>query len=301
MTLWMYAKKGSEIFVYADDAKIFNHVNSIKDVHVLQTDLNSMDKWIKEWSLKLNISKCRVVSFGRKSNILQYDYSIGNEVIQRTESITDLGVVFDPQLKFGLHIREKVNKAYARLGIIKRNFKCMSVEVFCLLYKAMVRSQLEYANSVWNPHRKEDIITTEKVQMRATKLVESIKHSSCEDRLKKLGISTLKYRRLRGDLIEVFKIIASEDNNGNCNLAFHKGLATRGNRYKLYQKHVNYDLRKYFFVGRIVAHWNSLPDSVVSSDSINMFKNRLDKFLHDQDIYYNWEADLTGTGDRSNK
>ena len=294
-------KEGSEIFVYADDAKIFNHVNSIKDVHVLQTDLNSMDKWIKEWSLKLNISKCRVVSFGRKSNILQYDYSIGNEVIQRTESITDLGVVFDPQLKFGLHIREKVNKAYARLGIIKRNFKCMSVEVFCLLYKAMVRSQLEYANSVWNPHRKEDIITLEKVQMRATKLVESIKYLSYEDRLKKLGIPTLKYRRLRGDLIEVFKIIASEDNNGNCNLAFHKGLATRGNRYKLYQKHVNYDLRKYFFVGRIVAHWNSLPDSVVSSDSINMFKNRLDKFLHDQDIYYNWEADLTGTGDRSNK
>ena len=45
-----------------------------------------------------------------------------------------LRVVFDQQLKFGLHLREKVEKAYARLGIIKRNFKCMSIEVFCLLY-----------------------------------------------------------------------------------------------------------------------------------------------------------------------
>ena len=40
----------------------------------------------------------------------------------------------------------------------------------------MVRSQLEYVNSVWNPHIKENIEIKEKVQMRATKLVESVKH-----------------------------------------------------------------------------------------------------------------------------
>jgi hypothetical protein len=58
-------------------------------------------------------------------------------------------------------------------------------------------------------------------------------------------------------------------------------------------------LRKYFFANRIVAIWNSLPDHVVSSVSLKMFKNRLDTFLHDQEVYYNWEADLTGTGDPS--
>jgi hypothetical protein len=292
-------KNGSELFVYADDAKLFSHINSANDVKTLQNDLNNMNNWIKDWSLNLNISKCRIVSYGRKSHIIKYDYFVGNETIERAESITDLGVVFDPQLKFGLHIREKVNKAYARLGIIKRNFKCMSIEIFCLIYKTMVRSQLEYANSVWNPHSKEDIEIIEKVQMRATKLIESVKHLSYEDRLKKLGIPTLKYRRLRGDLIEVFKIITNKDNSGNCTLTLHKDLVTRGNRYKLYQKHVNYDLRKHFFANRIVAVWNSLPDSVVSSASVNIFKNRLDKFLHDQDIYFNWKADLTGTGDRS--
>ena len=79
-------------------------------------------------------------------------------------------------------MRKLVNKAYARLGIIKRNFKCLSMEVFCLLNKAMVRSHLEYANSVWNPHSKENIEIIEKVQMRATKLVEPVKHLSYEDR-----------------------------------------------------------------------------------------------------------------------
>ena len=45
------------------------------------------------------------------------------KLYKEAESVTDLGVVFDQQLKFGLHIQEKVNKAYVRLGIIKINFK----------------------------------------------------------------------------------------------------------------------------------------------------------------------------------
>ena len=69
--------------------------------------------------------------------------------------------------------------------------------------------------------------------------------------------------------------------------------------FKLYQKHVNYDLREYVFANRIITIWNSLPDNVVSSTPINMFKNRLDNFLHAQDVYFNCKDDLTGTGDRS--
>ena len=101
------------------------------------------------------------------------------------------------------------------------------------------------------------------------------------------------------DLIEVFKIITNKDNNGNCTSILHKDIVTRGNRYKLYQKHVNHDLRKYFLANRTITIWNSLPDNVVSSTSIDMFKNRFDYYLHAQDIYFNWKADLTGTGDQS--
>ena len=51
-------KEGSDLFVYADYAKLFSHINSAKDVESLQSDLNSMDSWIEDWSLKLNIGKC---------------------------------------------------------------------------------------------------------------------------------------------------------------------------------------------------------------------------------------------------
>ena len=116
------------------------------------------------------------------------------------DSAKDLGVKFDSKLAFLDHMNEKVNKAYSILGIIKRNFIYLDKESFVLLYKTMVRPHLEYANSVWCPYKKGDIELVEKVQKRATKLVISLKHLPYMERLKRLNLPTLKYRRLRGDM-----------------------------------------------------------------------------------------------------
>ena len=66
-----------------------------------------------------------------------------------------------------------------------------------MLYKALVRPHVEYANLIWSPYKKGDIETIEKVQKRATKLVISLKKSPYKERLLQLNLHTLKYRRLR--------------------------------------------------------------------------------------------------------
>ena len=60
-----------------------------------------------------------------------------------------------------------------------------------------------------------------------------------------------------------------------------------------------YDLRQYCFSARIINIWNSLPNHVVDVNTINLFKTRLDRFWANQDVKYDFTADLTGTGDRS--
>jgi len=81
-----------------------------------------------------------------------YSYAIeidGVLILDIETKMKDLGIRIDDRLKFDVHIHEKVNKAYSMLGVIKRNFKYMDKETFVNLYKASVRSYLEYASCVW--------------------------------------------------------------------------------------------------------------------------------------------------------
>jgi len=288
----------SNVALYADDTKLYKYIQNENDAIKLQEDLNSVCVWIKKWLLSLNIDKCKVISYGRKAPI-SYNYRIDDCNLEKINEIKDLGVIFDSKLKFSAHINEKVNKAFSVLGIINRNFKYMEKNTFILLYKSMVRPHLEFANLVWSPYRKEEINKLERVQRRATKLVCSLKKLSYEERLKKLNLPTLSFRRLRGDMIEVYKIITGKYEKKDIDLKVNNAVNTRGNHYKLYQGQSRYDIRKYFFANRVVAVWNSLPDYVVMVDSTLLFKKRLDKFWSNQAIYFNFEAPIEGVGSRS--
>jgi len=68
----------------------------------------------------------------------------------------------------------------------------------------------------------------------------------------------------------------------------------------LQQSHIQYDMRKFSFPNRIIPLWNSLPDYVVSSPILNTFKAHLDRLWENQEVRYNWKADILYTGSRSN-
>ena len=101
-------------------------------------------------------------------------------------------------------------------------------------------------------------------------------------------------------MIDVFKIANNMyDASSVPVLPFDKSHITRGNCFKLSNQRFYHDVRKYSFIPRIINIWNSLPDFVVNVDSINIFKSRLDKYWINQDIVFDYTADLTGIGDRS--
>ena len=122
------------------------------------------------WLLSLNVGKCKSAAYSRRINFSN-KYKISDNVIEQVEQIKDLGVVFDSKLKFDEHIHVKINKTYQMLGVIKRNFIYLTPDSFMVLYEALVRSHLEHAVSVWNPHHQILIEKLEQVHKRATKLV----------------------------------------------------------------------------------------------------------------------------------
>jgi len=68
--------------------------------------------------------------------------------------------------------------------------------------------------------------------------------------------------------------------------------------HSLYQSQIRHNTRKYSFSNRIISLWNSLPESYPAA-AVNSFKARLDRFSANEEIYYNYKASISCTGNRS--
>ena len=115
-------------------------------------------------------------------------------------------------LKFNKHIDNVVSKANQITGIVRRSFEYLDNKMFLKLYKSIIRPHLEYANVIWHPMFKHQKQRLESVQRRATKILPHLKNKSYSERLSELKLPSIKYRQLRGDLIQTYKIINSIDN-----------------------------------------------------------------------------------------
>ena len=146
---------------------------------------------------------------------------------------------------------------------------------------------MEYASSVWAPFKSKHIELIEGVQRRATKQLPSMKGMTYEERLRKLKLPTLSYRRIRGGMIEVYKMLHGKYDQKAGNLLklwpeHSLRTGTRGNSKKLFTRRARLDVRKHSSGVRVVQVWNSLPEKVVSANSLNTFKNRLDNYWKNQ-------------------
>ena len=278
--------------LFADDTKFFSEILSEEDALSLQDDLNSMTRWSEISSLKLNPGKCKVLHLTEASQTEGYGYYIqeddGIRLLENVESEKDLGVCMDSKLNFRTHISKIVTTANKVTGIVRRNFKYMGEETFITLYKSLIRPHLEYSSPVWSPSNIGDQKFIENVQRRATKLIPSISELPYPQRLKRLGLPSLQYRRLRADVIQVYKIIHGID---RIEISMFFKLAnderTRGHRYKIVKQRCRTNKRKNFFSNRIVDTWNSLPPEIVESPNINTFKSRLNEFWKSLPVKFN--------------
>ncbi len=130
----------------------------------------------------------------------------------------------------------------------------------------------------WSPHYAKDIAKLEAVQQRATKMITSLRNKSYKERFSSLNLFSLEKHRLRGKLIECFKIFKGFTNIDASKLfSIHNASRTKSNGIKLRCKQVQLYSTKFYFTNDVVREWNKLPPSVVQCDTINSFKNKLDQ------------------------
>ena len=286
---------GSSLYLFADDNKLYRKIQSDQDCQNLQTDLTRAWEWTDKWLLTFHPDKCKYMRIGN-TNAEDGGYKLDvNQQLPRIEIEKDLGVQIDDKLSFSNHISEKVNKANKVMGLIRRTFVSLDNKSFVPLYTSLVRPILEYANQAWNPYLVKDIVAIENVQRRATRMLPGMKDKTYEERLKELNLPSLSYRRSRGDMIETFKIVKGhydEEVSGDI-FTMRNGPSTRGHNWRIFKEQVRLNKRKNSFPIRVVNNWNSLPEEVVESVSVNQFKNRLDKAWSRQDQRFNYRAQIS--------
>ena len=263
----------SQILFFADDTKIFS--NPLSNTNTLIEDLTILEGWAHTWQLKLNENKCTSLHIGL--NNPKNNYVLNNVSLKQVEQQRDLGLIMRSDLKWESHIASIVKKANTMLFLIQKAFETKTVNLVAKLYKSHVRPILEYAHSVWNPYYVKDIELLEGVQRRATRIPATLKGSAYEERLRVFGLPTLRERRMRGDLIETFKIIQNHYKVPMYIFHFNINENLRGHSLKLYKERCNKLQRKNFLTNRVVYSWNSLHNETVTAESINNFKNRLDR------------------------
>ncbi len=185
--------------------KIESSIVDDRDRLNFQEDLRKISQWSEKWEMPFNVNKCHILHVGTRNK--KFDYEMNGVKLDSLQCVKDLGISIASNLKFSRQCKDAVDKANRMLGFINRNFSFKKKDIILPLYTSLVRPHLEYAVEFWSSHHTKDIAKLEVVQRRATKMIPSLRNKSYEERLASLNLFSLEKRRLRGKLIECFKIL----------------------------------------------------------------------------------------------
>ena len=270
-----------KLFSFADDIKILG----TQQVE-LQKALDIVNTWTKKWQLEVNPVKSELFTVDRNPLSNNNTYHFNGNIINKIDTVRDLGILLSSNLEWKNNIQNIKSKANRLSHIIVRLFKTKDLNTYTAAYKTYIRPILEYNVSIWSPHKIGETRLAEQVQKTYTRIVckkLNIKYNNYEHRLKLLNINSLEYRRVKFDLILVYKII---NNLIDLNFETFFALSNYGSVYQL-RRHrfslknpstANTSTRNNFFSYRIVNTWNKLPNYIVSAKTLGNFKHCLDKY-----------------------
>ena len=267
------------VFGFADDIKLLgNNRNELQDA------LNIIGNWTKDWQQLIQPAKSEHITFNHNHNLSdQFKFNINGNNITKVHTVKDLGILISDNLKWTPYLNQIKSKASRLCCLILRSFKTNNLETYKTDYNTYIRPIMEYNTSIWTPHLKSEIKLIESVQQKFTKSVckkLNLSFNNYSERLNIMGMESLECRRVRFDLILLYKMY---NNLIDVNLDnfFQPGLVQ--NKYNL-RRHkctlvkppiAKTATRYKFFTYRIINLWNKLPEEVVTSRSLNLFKFRL--------------------------
>ena len=185
-----------KIGLFADDSIVYNNIISITDCKILQSDLDALCLWSKNWDMEFNTDKCKILSVTNKKNIIKHQYKMDKSKLKNIEQEKYLDVIIKKRLSWLPHAKLISCCANLKRQFLQRNLKTCNRDIKLQCYKTYVRPFIEYTSPVWDTNNKNVIQKVESVQRKAARFIlnDYNKDSSVSKMIKKLNFDSIELR-----------------------------------------------------------------------------------------------------------
>lgn len=267
----------SKFHIYADDLKLYLSSSTPCFESKLISDLRRIAKFFIDRQMKLSVSKCECMHFGKNNPM--YSYTCEGQPLRSVRNIRDLGIQLNFDLSPDSHISKQVRKASALAILVPRTFS-YSKDLYRNFFIYKIRPILEYGSEVLCLMNKTFTNALEKTQRKFTKAI--FPKMSYANRLESLQLETLYMRRMKSNLTLVHSYMygyIKSENPFDVIDSKSRSSRNRSNGYKLYSNAKN-TIQQSFIIHSVVNTWNLLPQTVVNIPDKHQFRKSLNNHIN---------------------
>ena len=262
-------------------------IRSEADVESLQADLNKLYDWAKTNNMVFNGTKFQVVRYGYDESLKEdtlYFTEDTSEVIERFETLRDLGVILSQEATFSAHVQHVEKKVRQKIGWVLRTFYTRNAGFMKTLYKTLIVPHVDYCSQLWMPIQATQILNREKLQEDFLNRIPALREINYLQQQKQLKMISLQRRLERYRVLYVWKILEGIAPNCGINVKIEGGRLGRMCSIPSISTHAKSSvksMREQTFQVNGPKLFNSLPVKLrnMTKCSLEDFKVALDNYL----------------------
>jgi hypothetical protein len=265
--------QSSTVRLFAYDCVLYRKIQNEADSKLLQEDMNNLLRWESEWQMEFHPSKCQLLRVTNKRKPSPTSYHVHGHKLELVDSAKYLGVVIHKTINWNTHIENISRKANSTRAFIQRNLQHYPHRIKAVCYTTLVRLLLEYACTVWDSFTNVNIQKLESVQRRSARFVmnDYRQTSSVTTMLNTLQWQQLAERRTRCKTVMMYRIVNGLIAIPPLELHTTSSVA-RGHIARFLVPYARTSTYRHSFFPDSIMIWNSLPQPLVESTSLDAFK-----------------------------